>query len=855
MKEEETDNIVKLKDQIRILTEENQRYTEQTQGIVLLSMISEHLLKMTDRHQIVRYVLEEISVLKGIPFTALGKVENSKVVSLYHQYASFSEKNMGLSQLKLGKSTLASLFKTGNIVQMDLKNVDETDIFFRFQQSDFQPNFMLMVGTKLFDSHDFFLFIDDRSQAETHMRSFVPILLQLNNMVSARFDYLRLMEQLKHQNLWLEQEVNNKTQEIREKLNYQTQIIETSQDGILIHKDYIIQFANPAAVQMIEATDDSQLIGRSIFDFITKDPNEVAIIQSRIQNVIKKKQNIPFRETQVITFKGNIRTVEASGIPFHNEDESLVHLTLRDITEKEQIEQTIEEERSLFIGGPTVIFKWKEGTGWPVDYVSPNILTQFGYHPEDFTSGKMDYDDIIHQEDRQRIEKEIELLKKQGIYNYEQKYRILHADGDYRQVMDFTIYHPSDVGAAYFHGYVIDITSQMLVEQALNESERRYHTMVEYSFEGIGLINNSFTITYANKNLCKIFGYPHEEVVGSVFRKFLSPESIELVTNHYKDRQAGKEVPSRYQFVILQKNGSNRNVEISSSVIKDRMGYPQTIVQLIDITARKKAEAEIQQAHEVLKQNYQSLKAVQSVADAVRLPLDRNTMALRTTEALRKYAGTPSVGFFVLEEGEDQLEFVAAVGFSKTLVSVLQHLPLHKSLAGLAVNKQEVILSSNFLEEDRIKPFAVGSLSKAGYRSTVSIPLIYQNKVLGVIDLLFKKAIELTQSEKDTFFSIGQTLGLALANVNHLNLQEQEIIQRKKIEKELHRYHEELENIVKQRTAELENVNQTLRIKNNELSRYNELFINREFRIKELRNELKTLKKKLIIREDLSEDI
>jgi PAS domain S-box-containing protein len=55
---------------------------------------------------------------------------------------------------------------------------------------------------------------------------------------------------------------------------------------------------------------------------------------------------------------------------------------------------------------------------------------------------------------------------------------------------------------------------------------------------------------------------------------------------------------------------------------------------------------------------------------------------------------------------------------------------------------------------------------------------------------------------------------------------------------ELKKYRENLEEMVKQRTSDLEE-------KNAELQRYNKLFIGREFRIKELRDEVKALKAKL----------
>ncbi|MDP8220218.1 MAG: transporter substrate-binding domain-containing protein [Candidatus Stygibacter frigidus] len=65
-----------------------------------------------------------------------------------------------------------------------------------------------------------------------------------------------------------------------------------------------------------------------------------------------------------------------------------------------------------------------------------------------------------------------------------------------------------------------------------------------------------------------------------------------------------------------------------------------------------------------------------------------------------------------------------------------------------------------------------------------------------------------------------------------------DITERKQNEEELENYRENLEALIKERTSELQESNK-------ELVRYNKLFIGREFRIKELRDQVKELQKKL----------
>ncbi|OQX94478.1 hypothetical protein B6I21_09440, partial [candidate division KSB1 bacterium 4572_119] len=141
-----------------------------------------------------------------------------------------------------------------------------------------------------------------------------------------------------------------------------------------------------------------------------------------------------------------------------------------------------------------------------------------------------------------------------------------------------------------------DITERKQAEAALRESEDRYRSIVENSFEGIGLIDDKHTFIYANTNLAKLFGYPLDEVIGADFRKFVAPESLEIVSDRYKRRQKGEEVLPRYEVILLKKNKETTFAELSSSVIKDKKGKVLTIVQLIDNTEKKKAEDRIKES-------------------------------------------------------------------------------------------------------------------------------------------------------------------------------------------------------------------------------------------------------------------
>ena len=98
--------------------------------------------------------------------------------------------------------------------------------------------------------------------------------------------------------------------------------------------------------------------------------------------------------------------------------------------------------------------------------------------------------------------------------------------------------------------------------------------------------------------------------------------------------------------------------------------------------------------------------------------------------------------------------------------------------------------------------------------------------------LRIKKAEDLLRGQKDLLEDMVRERTAELANSN-VQLK-REIEERKRAEDELNKYKEQLEELVKERTSELEE-------RNAELERMNNAFIGREFRVKELRDRVKEL--------------
>ncbi len=143
---------------------------------------------------------------------------------------------------------------------------------------------------------------------------------------------------------------------------------------------------------------------------------------------------------------------------------------------------------------------------------------------------------------------------------------------------------------------VRDITERRKAEEASGETEQMFRAIVENSHAGIFTIDDAFRITYANDMTGQMLARSNEEIIGHDFREMLDEESVEIVADHYLRRRMGEDVPSRYEFNIVRKDGSKRRVEISSSIFRTTSGSLRTVGQVLDITERKQAESELREA-------------------------------------------------------------------------------------------------------------------------------------------------------------------------------------------------------------------------------------------------------------------
>lgn len=384
-------------------------------------------------------------------------------------------------------------------------------------------------------------------------------------------------------------------------------VLENSPDAVLRYdRDFRRVYVN-AAMQRVFGVSAEQLIGTVLpLDSPLEKPESYRRLILEVFETGEEQ-----REEFSFVLHGNMRWADLRFAPEFDAQGQVASVVVvgRDITERRETERLLREERGLFVSGPTVVFKWRAEEGWPVEYVSPNVFEQFGYTVEALTDGSILFAAIIHPDDLERVASEVGIYTEEDSVSFAQEYRILHANGSYRWIYDYTtINREADGSISSFHGYVLDITARKsaedelaryrghleeLVEErtaALQESEAMLRALIDnLPFEFWAMDRN---LCYTMQNSASIMNYG--SVVGKGLDKLgLPPEIVNIWREQDERVLAGEILRSEYEKEVA---GEQRMFESLVAPVAVNDNVVGIVGVGMDVTKRKRAEQKLMEA-------------------------------------------------------------------------------------------------------------------------------------------------------------------------------------------------------------------------------------------------------------------
>lgn len=283
------------------------------------------------------------------------------------------------------------------------------------------------------------------------------------------------------------------------------------------------------------------------------------------------------------------------------------------------------------------------------------------------------------------------------------------------------------------------------------------------------------TLGMVNYAFEKLTGYTYEELKSISWSEKLTPPEFKELEDFYLARLLESGEPVTYEKEYIRKDGTRVLIEVTAHIKYDDMGKPALYYGFItDITERKKFQDEL-----IEKNTF-----IQTVLDNLPIGVALNKFnegdAIYMNHKFEQIYGWPK------EELTNVAEF-----FEKVYPD--------ENYRNQIINR--VMDDINSKDPSRMHWENIVATTKGGQKkviNAVNIPLLDQNVMVSTV---------------------------------------MDVTEMKNAEAELERHRNHLEELVRQRTAELEE-------KNNQLERMNQLFVGREYRLKELKEKIKELEEK-----------
>tara|TARA_R110002096_G_scaffold5863_19_gene27055 strand:+ start:4477 stop:8025 length:3549 start_codon:yes stop_codon:yes gene_type:complete len=291
-----------------------------------------------------------------------------------------------------------------------------------------------------------------------------------------------------------------------------------------------------------------------------------------------------------------------------------------DRTVEVKTQRALEEERQIFVAGPTLVMRWRDGPGWPIEYVSPNAESITGYATDEFASNAVRLVDFVHPDDVERVSAQVNALqRKPGSQRTLDPYRAITKSGDVIWLQTYVSCLEIPGETCHLVSYSVDITNMVALQAETRRQEQRLRNVIEATAVGTWEWNVATGEVGINERWAAILGYTRAElepVTFDTWQRFAHPDDLEPTLAALEDNLSRISQQYLRDCRMRHKDGHWVWVLSRGNITEfDASGAPLKVAGIIlDISEQKAAEVTILETNEALKRSNIELERFAYVA-------------------------------------------------------------------------------------------------------------------------------------------------------------------------------------------------------------------------------------------------
>jgi diguanylate cyclase (GGDEF)-like protein/PAS domain S-box-containing protein len=212
----------------------------------------------------------------------------------------------------------------------------------------------------------------------------------------------------------------------------------------------------------------TSLLGKRVEDLYA--PELAEVYQKADEYVLETGDTS--RVEEIILMNGEPRRFQTVKVPWRRDGEIIGIIGVsRDLTERVQAEELLRaSERklaTLIDSLPGLVYVARPEAPWPITFLSDGAEALTGYKITDFSSGSINWADIVHPDDLEGLEQAVSQAHENRTL-FSAVYRILTPWGEVRWVLDRGQFIFNEAGGAIsLEGFVGDLTEQKQAEERI----------------------------------------------------------------------------------------------------------------------------------------------------------------------------------------------------------------------------------------------------------------------------------------------------------------------------------------------------------------------------------------------------
>jgi len=409
-------------------------------------------------------------------------------------------------------------------------------------------------------------------------------------------------------------------------------LVEASPDAIFVVKEGVVTLANAAALSLLGAGHEEEVLGRTGQSLVH--PDDLPLFTSKVAEALKSGLSAR-AEVRLLRLDGGVAEVEVSATSLALEGGESILVVASDISERKRVERALRESemryRTLWEASPISL--------WEEDFSQVKVRLD-----ELKASGVKDVRTYLleHLDEVKQLASMVRVLKvnpstlrlygassleellahivevlpdPSGEHFAERLAAIAEGRGVYEaEVPNLTVDGRTilvnlkwEVVPGYEGTYsrtlaaVVDVTERAKLVDELKRSEERFRSIFQHSAVGVSIASPDGRIMDANPALCEMLGFSREELLSMKFMDYTYHEDVGPNLSLHEEllhRQIDHfHIEKRY----VRKDGGIIWARVTVSAVYGPNGAPLfTIGMAEDITARKRAEEELKRYRDSL---------------------------------------------------------------------------------------------------------------------------------------------------------------------------------------------------------------------------------------------------------------